>query len=278
MIVDAHVYCLPPRMRDSTGFSPPANEQAIGKAIYRHPEGPRALVLSSPESILQSMDKNEIEKSLLVAFPWNSSELCLETNEYLLDLVSKNNRFSCLCSVQPKQDGFIEKAEYWLACDASGLKVNPVWQNFEIDGPEMDDLSIWAAAKDIPIMVHIDQAYKNSPASPGSFFSLVQRHPKTKYLASHLGGLLGLYSLHPPVENALNNVWFDTAVSSTMQFVSFYVQAGLAGRLVFGTDFPFNHSHSQRQPLDDLKALSLDDKVKEPILATNYFSLFKTCP
>jgi len=272
MRIDSHVYCLPPRLHD--GNKLPQVERQVLDAIHNHPEGPYALSLSSPEAILISMEQCGLDQALLVAFPWQSADLCRETNDYLLNLAVKQEQFHCLCSVQPKDTNHLHEAERCLNAGALGFKVNPVWQDYEMDGPVMDELCAFASGAGATIMTHVDQGYKKSAASVSAFLELAKRHPKTKFLASHLGGGLGLYSQHKPIKEAISNVWFDTAVSSTMNLVKFYVESGLENKIVFGTDFPFNHCHNQNDPLDDLLNLGFSQIVREKILFKNFMALF----
>jgi len=252
----------------------PGSEQKVRLAIHDHPEGAKALSLSSPEAILSSMDRCEFDSVLLVAFPWNDPKLCTETNDFLLNLVAQEKRFHCLCAVQPASKNFTDEADRCLRAGALGLKINPIWQGVELDGPEVDELAVFAGEAGVPVMTHVDQSYKKSIASAAALLEIAKRHPETKFLAAHLGGLLGLYAQHPPIRNAISNIWFDTAVSSTMQMVGFYVQSGLEDKILFGTDFPFNHCHDQNEPLAAFNKIGLSKEIADKILYRNYEDLF----
>lgn len=273
-MIDAHVYCLPSRLRDSEVVLP-QSEGLISSSIHRHPEGSYALGLSSPEAIKSSMEKHNIEESVLVAFPWASQELCRENNDYLLEVAAKDNCFKTLCAVQPSGKQWIKEAERCLKEGALGIKVNPVWQGYELDGPEMDNLADFIEKNNAFLMVHVDQFFKKSSASPAHLYSFARKHPETRILAAHLGGLVGIYALHPPVAEALRNVWFDTAVSSTVRVVCSIIQSGLQDRIIFGSDFPFNHSHSQGQVVKEIKNLRLKPEIEKAIFNDNFFNLIR---
>lgn len=256
-MIDAHVYCLPPRLRQAD-VRLPASERSIQEAIHRHPEGPYALALSAPEAILASMDHSGIQCSVLVAFPWADPELCRENNDYILGTAAGNERFLAICSVQPTSPAALQEMSRVVHAGAVGIKVNPVWQKFALDDPRMDELALAVQSTQAFLMLHVDQPYKTSPASSARLYALARKHPGLRILAAHLGGLLGLSALHPPVARTLANVWYDTAVSSTLEMVRWYCQAGLADKVILGTDFPFNHSHSQKQVVDVIRGLGLD--------------------
>jgi uncharacterized protein len=277
MILDAHVYCLPPRLRDP-GVRLPETEAPVLDALHRHPDGPTALALSAPDAIVRSMAASGVGGALLVAMPWTDPALCRETNDYLLGLGASDSRFRAICAVQPAAAGWREEADRCLAAGAVGLKVNPAWQGYDLDGPEMDALAAHLAGGKAFIMCHIDQAYKPSRTSPARLYALAPRHPRTRFLAAHMGGLLGLYNLRPENRAALANIWYDTAVSQTLRMVSFYVEAGLSERVVFGTDYPFNHCHDQETVVDGIRELRLPAATESAIFSGNLERLIGGVP
>lgn len=272
MIIDTHVYSLPSRLRQPDAVLPDS-ETTIIQTLHRHPEGPYALSLSSIEEVSKSMDKADISKSVIVSLPWMSQDLCHENNDYILEAAAKDSRFYSICSIQPKINKWQTEAERCILSGAIGVKVNPAWQGFELDGPEMDDVASFAKSNNIFIMVHIDHPFKKSIASPAHLYNFARKNPDTKILAAHLGGLIGLYTLLPYIKKTLKNVWFDTAVSSTLQMIRFYVEAELQHKLIFGSDFPFNHSHSQKQSVDGIKALGLLPDIEKSIFSGNFSAL-----
>jgi predicted TIM-barrel fold metal-dependent hydrolase len=271
-MIDAHVYCLPPRLRQSNVMLP-KSEAIIQETIYYHAEGPMALSKASPDAIIDSMDQAGIARTVLIAFPWADSTLCRENNDFVLEQVTVNDRFMAVCSVQPASLDALDEARRVLHAGAIGIKINPVWQGFCLDDAHVNNLAAVVLQNNVFLMLHVDQPYKQSPASPAYLFDLAVRQPGLKILASHLGGLLGLSCLHPPVAQKLENVWYDTAVSSTLEMVRWYRQAGLTNKLVMGSDFPFNHSHSQKQVVRGLRNLELGHDVLTDIFETNFLRL-----
>jgi predicted TIM-barrel fold metal-dependent hydrolase len=275
MIIDAHVYCLPERLRDHK-VRLPVEEKNIVITIYKHPEGEAALKLSSPGNILLSMDKSGIDKSVLVSLPWKGQDLCRENNDFVLEQARCNQRFMAICSVQPRARDWKGEAVRCLSKGAIAIKVNPVWQGGSLDSHEINELADFIAKKRAFLMVHVDHAFRKSNASAAHLFNLAKTNPKTRILAAHLGGMLGLYNLHQPIAEALKNVWFDTAVSSTVKMVEFNIKSGLENKIIFGSDFPFNHNHEQIQVLRSTRSLKLGRSVKNKILSENLLSLIKS--
>jgi predicted TIM-barrel fold metal-dependent hydrolase len=272
MITDAHVYCLPERLRSLSPLIPKENAK-IEQAIYQHIDASWVLQMSSPEEISASMKLAGIERSVLVAFPWATQNLCSENNRFLLEVCQSDNRFSAICSVQPLDSSWQEEAEFCLKEGAVGLKVNAEWQGFDLDCREMVAVSRWAYQHGMFVMTHVDQAFRKSPASAASLLALVDKCPETHFLAAHLGGMLGLYAPFKDFRKRLQNIWFDTAISDTLYMIRFYLDCGLEKKVVFGTDFPFNHSHKQSQVVEGIKELNLGATIETAIFSTNFKEL-----
>ena len=271
-IIDSHVYCLPPRLADPQ-VKLPQSEKSIIEAIYDHPDGSYALRLTSHKNIKISMDNCGINKSVLVALPWTDARLCRETNDYLLTLASKTASFLALCAIQPRDKYWIREAERCFSANAIGLKVNPNWQGFNLNSPEINDVADMISEQGKVLMVHVDHAFKISGASPAHFYNFIKKHPRTRIIASHMGGGIGLYNLNKYISETMQNVWFDTAVSSTLKMVKIYIKTGLGHKIVFGSDFPFNHSHEQEQVIMGIKNLNLGPVREESIFEKNFSAL-----
>ena len=275
MIIDAHVYCLPERLRVLSPAISPGNAK-IELAIYQHADAPWMLKMASPEEILTSMELARIDHSVLVAFPWATQDLCSENNRFLLEVCRSDSRFSAICSIQPLDPSWQDEADLCFKAGAVGLKVNAEWQGFELDCQQMEAVSQWACQHKMFIMTHVDHAFRKSPASAANLLALVDRCPDTRFLASHLGGMLGLYAPFKDIGKRLSNVWFDTAISDTLYMIKFYLDCGLKNKIIFGTDFPFNHSHKQTQVVEGIKALNLAVAVETAIFSNNFKVILST--
>ncbi|MFA6316413.1 MAG: amidohydrolase family protein [Elusimicrobiota bacterium] len=271
MIIDSHVYCLPPRLRDHA-VRLPASEAPIRSAIHRHPDGHWVLPLSSPESILRSMDKAGVDRAVLVSFPWADPSLCSENNDFTL-LQARNRRFWAVCSVQPFKPGWDREARRCLAAGAVGIKVNPSWQGGSLDDPAVLRLASLVEEQGAFLLVHTDQLFRDSRSSPARLLELARRRPETRIVAAHMGGLLGLYADLARIKPCIKNLWFDTAVSETMRMVSWYADAGLTNRLLFGTDYPFNGCHSQAKVVERLRKLRLGRTAEAGVFGGNLLKL-----
>lgn len=270
-MIDIHVYSVPGEFHSEASCI--AGEEAVLEAIHRHPEGPHALSLSSPQAILASMEAVGIEKSVLVSLPWRGEEACRRNNDHVLSAAEDSETLYAVCAIQCEASSWEHEADRVRRAGAIGFKINVGWQGGALDSPVVCELARYAHAHGMFLMTHVDHAFKPSVTGPPALFSLACKCPETRIVAAHLGGLLGLYRLHPPLVEKLRNVWFDTAVSSTLEMIRFHIQAGLVNRLVFGSDFPFNHSHSQSQVVAGIRALGLSEPDFSSIMRDNFLLL-----
>jgi predicted TIM-barrel fold metal-dependent hydrolase len=273
--IDSHVYCLPPRLADPCVHLPQSEEKIL-KAIHSHPEGPMALALCSPQRILQSMAEAKISHSVLIAFPWNSLSLCRETNDFLISTRQQYpTQFSVVGSIHPKDSKSLEECDRLLSVGCIGLKMNAEWQNFEFHEPLLDEISKKLAHRKEYILIHVDQVFKRSAAPASSILEFTAKHPKTKFVFAHMGGMLGLYSQLDFLKDRFSNLWFDTAISETVEMIEFYVRVGLKDRILFGSDYPFNACHSQKDVVDRIEKLALDKDVLKKVSANNFENFLK---
>lgn len=272
-VIDSHAYCLPPRLRDPR-VRLPAAEAAVARAIHRHKDGAWVLPLSAPEAIERSMSRCGIDASALISFPWATPALCAETNDFTLERArARPDRFYAVCSVQPAKAGHLAEARRALDAGAVGIKVNPEWQGWTLDDGKTNRLMRLLADRGAYLLTHVDQPFRRSNASPAQLLALARAHPRTRIVAAHMGGLLPFYEKLPWIRPALKNVWFDTAVSETLDTVRWAVERGLGRRILFGTDHPFNTPHDQATVLARVKALGLPRAVLADILGGNYARL-----
>ena len=115
MIIDAHTHIFSKdviKNRDQY-----CSSDACFGLLYSHPK----TKLLSVEGLIESMDKNGISKSAVLNIGWQSHDLCVQTNDYILEAVAKYPAGDIgFCSLQPL-DG--EKAVKELErCHKAGAK------------------------------------------------------------------------------------------------------------------------------------------------------------
>jgi hypothetical protein len=79
VIIDAHTHIFSPRVisrREEYAYRDPCFAALYGD--------PRAKLITAPE-LLVSMDRHEISLSVVANIGWTSHQLCVESNDYILE-------------------------------------------------------------------------------------------------------------------------------------------------------------------------------------------------
>ncbi len=281
MIVDAHAIVLPERVRRDYRKLKAVEPRAFA-FVFNHPEVEPVLPMASQEGLLRSMEQAGIDQSVIMSFGWRQQELCQECNDYVKACAaSEPSRLIPFAVVQPKAgQAAVDELRRRLEEDGfQGLKLTPHFQGITTDDPSVYPLIEVLIKHKAPLLVHVDHPFQGPDRDlPYHVLALARRYPEAKIIAAHLGGLLCLYNLWGPVRAQMENLYFDTAVSATMEMVEFATRVNPAHKIIFGTDFPFNHCHSQGVVLDGLNALAIDPAVKRRILGENLLALLPSWP
>ena len=266
LVVDGEVRVVHPDARRADFAA--RTEEPVRQAIYDHPALPQALRLWGVDALLESMDRCGIRYGILSGLAWNDRAILADNNAYVREcLESHRDRFRGLYT--PDTSDPQRAADAILGLDErlyAGVEVIPKWQRTHADDPRLDP--IVEAVRERGFLMKVYTAHPTQTLdgdAPYRTLRFLRRHPEVRTLIPHLGGLLCLYALHPPVREALRNAWFVTSVSSTMKMVEFAAQVN-PDNLVFGTDFPFNHCFDQKTPLDEMFGLALPEAARRRIL------------
>jgi predicted TIM-barrel fold metal-dependent hydrolase len=106
-------------------------------------------------------------------------------------------------------------------------------------------------------------------ATPSLLYKFIANLSDLPVVCAHWGGGLPFYTLMPEVREALENVYFDTAISPYLYRPEIYLQISQligADRILFGTDFPVI---AQSRILNEIQTAGLTEENKEEILCGN---------
>jgi predicted TIM-barrel fold metal-dependent hydrolase len=152
-----------------------------------------------------------------------------------------------------------------------GVKVIPSWQGWRLDDSSLDP--VWRAMveEDLILMTHTDHPFlpPEGHDPPHALLAVIRRHPELRVLAPHLGGMLAIYALHPPLRPLLANTLFVCSVPATMRMTLYAIDAAGPDNVAFGTDFPFNPSHDQRTVRRAFEALPMDEEIRAAVAGGN---------
>ena len=277
MIIDSHTHIFPPRVvshRDEYIHRDPcfALLYSNGKAK-----------LATVQELLVSMDRFEIEISVIAGIGWTTPELCRESNDYLLECLTRYpHRLTGLASIQPKAGELaLKELERCVKGGVRGIgEMRPDMQGFDLaDDALLGELISFLISGKLAWLSHASEPVGRTYAGKGTItpeilYPFILRYPELKIVLAHWGGGLPFYALMPEVKASLQNVFFDTAASPYLYAPSVYRQAlDIVGetKIVFGSDYPVV---SQGRLLREIEAAGLGEKASSAIMCGNARRIF----
>jgi len=242
--------------------------------LYSQPEAKMA----TAEELLASMDEAGIDSSVVLNVGWVNHELCVKTNDYILDSVSRYpTRLVGFCAIQPRaRDAAIAELERCAKAGAKGIgELRSDTQGFDLtDETTMKPLVDAALKHDLIFLTHSSepvghQYFGKGSITPDILHSFITTFPNLKIVCAHWGGGLPFYALMPEVSKALSNVFFDTAATVFLYKPEIFEQISHiigSDKILFGTDYPLMH---QNRVLAQIQSPQLPEEDKARILGAN---------
>jgi predicted TIM-barrel fold metal-dependent hydrolase len=272
MIIDFHTHVVPPGIKERRDEY--LGRDACFSLLYAEPEAK----LATAEEVIASMDEHGIDKSVILNLGWVSHELCVETNDYILEVIARYpKRLIGFCAIQPLAgDKAIKELERCARNGAKGIgEMRPDVQGFDLrDGKIMKPIIEAAIEHDLIFLTHASEPVGHQYCGKGNITPEVIYHfilsfPDLKLVCAHWGGGLPFYALMPEVDKALSNVYFDTAATPFLYKPQIFKQvADIIGsdRILFGSDYPLL---SPRRIIDQLDSTGLSQEDRAKILGGN---------
>jgi len=272
LIIDFHTHIFPPWLRERR------DEYVKSDACFCSLYSERKAKMATAEELVNSMDEAGIDMSVVLNIGWVSHQLCVQTNDYILDSVSRHpTRLIGFCAIQPKAgDAAIAEMERCAAAGARGIgELRSDMQGFDLaDERTMQPLVDAAMKHDLILLTHTSEPVGHEypgkgSITPGTLYSFIVRFPGLKLVCAHWGGGLPFYALMPEVKQALANAFFDTAATPYLyepQIFSHVSSIIGSDRILFGTDYPLMH---QNRVIDQVRSSSLSEEDQAAILGGN---------
>jgi predicted TIM-barrel fold metal-dependent hydrolase len=272
VIIDFHTHIFPPWLRERRDEY--VKSDPCFALLYAQPKAR----LATAEELLAAMDEAGIDSSVVLNIGWVSHELCVRTNDYILDSVSRYpRRLVGFCAVQPRAgDAAIAEIERCAKAGAKGIgELRSDVQAFDLtDKKTMKPLVDAALKHDLILLTHSSEPVGHEYSGKGSItpdilYSFVTAFPSLKLVCAHWGGGLPFYALMPEVTAALANVLFDTAATIFLYKPEIFEQVSHiigSDRILFGTDYPLVH---QNRVLAQVQSARLPEEDKAKILGDN---------
>lgn len=239
--------------------------------------------MATAEDLIESMDGDGIDISVVVNMGWSSFDLCYQTNDYILESISKYpKRLIGFCTIHPEwkeAPGEIER------CARGGMRgigeLMPHLQGFDLgDKALMAPIVEVAQNSGMIIMTHSSEPVGHTYSGKGNvtpemLYRFITNFPDARIVCAHWGGGLPFYALMPEVGEALNNVYFDTAASPFLYTYDIFQHVSeIAGtkKILFGSDYPLI---TQKRIVKRLiEEVDMSQVNKDRILGNNALKLF----
>jgi predicted TIM-barrel fold metal-dependent hydrolase len=272
MIIDFHTHIFPPEIKENRqkyiDFDP------CFAILYSQ----KKAKLATADELISSMDSNEIAVSVVLNIGWTTQELCIETNEYILESIARfPQRLVGFCAVQPRSiKSALNEIERCVKGGVKGVgEIRPDVQliNFNDDVVIKPFVELLIRYKLI-LLSHTSEPVGHNYAGKGTvtpevIYPFIASYPDLSFVCAHWGGGLPFYALMPEVKRAMANVFFDTAASPFLynsQVYSQVIQLVGADKILFGSDYPLL---DQKRLISEIKSLDLPEETKSLILSGN---------
>ncbi len=272
MIVDFHTHVFPPRIREERHRY--VKSDPCFATLYSDDKAR----LSSAEELIESMDRDGVDVSVILNIGWDTHRLCAETNDYILESVARYpKRLVGFCSVQPSSpEQAADEMERCARAGARGIgELRPDTQRLDLTDDRVMLPFVEALRKHrLILLLHSSEPVGHQYAgkglvTPQTLYPFISRHPDLTVVCAHWGGGLPFYALMPEVSRALQNVYFDTAASPFLYHPQVYETVSRlvgAEKVLFGSDYPLL---PQNRLLREIGAAGLPDEARRLITGGN---------
>jgi predicted TIM-barrel fold metal-dependent hydrolase len=272
VIIDFHTHIFPPWLRERRNEYSRADP--CFALLYSQPKARMA----TAEELIANMDEAGIDLSVVLNAGWVSHELCVKTNDYILESVSRYpTRLVGFCAIQPGAgDAAIAELERCAKAGAKGIgELRSDVQGFDLSDKETMKPVVDAVLKHgLIFLTHSSEPVGHEYSGKGSItpdilYSFITVFPNLKIVCAHWGGGLPFYALMPEVAKALANVFFDTAATVFLYKAEIFEQVSRiigSDKILFGTDYPLMN---QNRVIAQVQSARLTKEDKSRILGAN---------
>jgi predicted TIM-barrel fold metal-dependent hydrolase len=272
MIIDFHTHVLPPRIKSNRNLY--VKRDAAFAQIYSSEKAK----IATAEDLIDSMDQDGVDISVIVNYGWSTHELCVETNDYILESVACYPRrlFGFATVSSYTDDASLQEIERCVRGGVKGVgELRPDAQSLDYSRKDILKPFFDLLRKHkLMVLTHASEPVGHlypgkGAATPGLLYDFIASFPDIPVICAHWGGGLPFYTLMPEVQTALENVYFDTAASPFLYSPEIYQQVSQligADRILFGSDYPVM---PQRRVLLEISAAELTEDARNEILSGN---------
>ncbi|CCK79032.1 MULTISPECIES: amidohydrolase family protein [Desulfobacula] len=278
MIIDSHTHIFPETVKQNR--SRYFDNEPEFKLLY---DSPKAKICTI-DDLIESMDTHRVDISIICGFPWRNPEFAVQNNNVIIEAAQKYpNQIKGLACFDAAWEGAAnetrrcidaglcgagELAFYLSGIDKAALKaLDPVMAELRDNG-------------NLPCMIHTNEPVGHyypgkTPITLEQIYTLAKTFPDNKIILAHWGGGILFYNtMKKETKAAFKNIWYDTAASPYLydsQIYNIAVDAGVADKVLLGTDFPLLTPARYYKDIDNS---TINEIQKEQILGKNAALLY----
>ncbi len=235
------------------------------------------------EDLIRNMDERNITKSVVLNIGWKSHEMCVRTNDYILESIAKYpERLIGFCGIQPlERDKSIAEIERCCRAGARGIgELRPDAQGYDLtDAGLLAPVAKCLTEHGMFISLHASEPVGHIYAGKGDMtpdilYRFIERNPDLKVILAHFGGGLAFYELMPEVSRSLKNTFYDTAAAPFLYTPGIYgplISIVGSSKILLGSDWPLL---DPVRVIDHVKSACLSQSDTDNILYANAAGLF----
>ncbi len=245
MIIDAHTHIFPPDIIAGRELF------FTGEPEFKILYGPPNSKMAPAQTLIQSMDENRVDLSVVFGFPWRTPELRRRHNDYVLDAAARfPGRLLPMACIDLFSPRCVEEAEKLLPGAISGfgeLAVYTAGGNMDRVLDNFKEIARLSRKKDLAILAHANEPVGRqypgkAPFGLDLYYSMVKAAAGAKLILAHWGGGLFLFELlKTQAPRLLTNLYYDTAASPLVyshEIFKIATQVAGCGKILFGSDYP----------------------------------------
>ena len=278
MITDCHIHIQPLELFKPSALALMKNKRPNYDQIVEY--------CASAKSFLKYLDSAGIDRAVLINYV--APEVIGFTpavNQFIAEYTKENPRRLLSCGgLHPKTStNIMADVEQILRLGIRMIKIHPphqlLYPNDYLKGvKELEIIYRAAEANGIPVMFHtgtsIFEGARNRYGDPIYVDDVAVDFPKMKILLAHGGRPLWMTTAffllrrHP-------NVYLDISGIPPKTLLDYFPRlAEIAGKTLFGTDWPGPGVPEIKKNLDDFRALPLPEDIKQQILSKTALSIW----
>lgn len=256
MSIDVHTHAFPDKIasRAIKKLSEMGDWSAVGKGTVK--------------DLIKSMDRADIDVSVVCPIatrPEQAEGILTWCREIRSERIEP---FPSVHPDTPDAGGWVRRvADEGFA----GIKLHPMYQQFAADEERMDPIYAAAVETGLAVTLHCGRDIAFDPeddrAGIRRLRRIIDRHVGIRMICTHMGG----WKAWDEVRELLigQDVWLETSFS--LRFLEpadakEMILAHGVGRVMMGSDWPWN---DQREEIDAIKALGLDEEDQRKLLFSN---------